>query len=287
LLEGDLHKFNVKDIRITDFCNNLPKENFTLEEWVEFVENNPHYLTINSPPEAINDDDSLKNVCLSVFSAFENIESYTTPLQILQQRLSRSEFVKKQKSEYEEIYTKCIASDDFTFENEEKVYKLVSDLLMIKIKDDIFKIFVPPSMIGLLLAHTHLLGHTGVTKMLKNMDSYYFETMYTVTKNFVQSCYSCFLSYTGTKKQKLGIYPIPSRPFEEIMIDFLKILMQFGDILIFLWYFALFLALYYFFPLNLKQMQKFQKFFYIQFFNHSTLKNFTRTMVQDFVHCHF
>jgi len=93
---------------------------------------------------------------------------------------------------------------------------------MIKIKDDIFKIFVPPSMIGLLLAHTHLLGHTGVTKMLKNMDSYYFETMYTVTKNFVQSCYSCFLSYTGTRKQKLGIYPIPSRPFEEIMIDLLE-----------------------------------------------------------------
>jgi hypothetical protein len=43
--------------------------------------------------------------------------------------------------------------------------------------------------------------------------------MYTVTKRFVQSCYACFLSHKGSRKQKLGIYPTPSRPFAEITVD--------------------------------------------------------------------
>ena len=44
-------------------------------------------------------------------------------------------------------------------------------------------------MIGCLLSYTHLLGHKGIVRMIADMQSYYFEKMYTVTKDFVQSCY--------------------------------------------------------------------------------------------------
>ena len=55
--------------------------------------------------------------------------------------------------------------------------------------------------------------------MLKDLDSYHFDNLYTVTKAFVTSCYSCFLSYTGNKKQKIGTYPIPTGPMTECTAD--------------------------------------------------------------------
>ncbi len=63
-------------------------------------------------------------------------------------------------------------------------YKLVSDLLMVD--KDFYKILVPPSMVGLLLAHTHLLGHKGLTRMLSDLQSYWFPTMNTLVKKLCQ-----------------------------------------------------------------------------------------------------
>ena len=110
-----------------------------------------------------------------------------------------------------------MASDDFLYTEGEKDYKLVMDLLMVKITD--FKIYIPPTLIGPLLAYTHLLGHKGLAKMLKDLNSYYFDNLHTVTKNFITSCYSCFLSYTGSRKQKLGVYPVPLAPMVECTAD--------------------------------------------------------------------
>jgi hypothetical protein len=77
-------------------------------------------------------------------------------------------------------------------------------------------------MIGLLLSLTHLKGHPGTVKMIANMRGYYFPRMYTVTRSFVTSCYGCFLTNNTTRSQKLGIYPVPSSPFEEVMMDLIE-----------------------------------------------------------------
>ena len=74
-------------------------------------------------------------------------------------------------------------------------------------------------MVGVLLSYTHLLGHKGLTRMLADLQSYSFKNKYTVTKDFITCCYSCFLSQTGTKKSKIGIYPTPNFPFQEITMD--------------------------------------------------------------------
>jgi hypothetical protein len=65
----------------------------------------------------------------------------------------------------------------------------------------------------------HLLGHKGLNRMLADLKSYWFKNMTTVTKKFVAGCYSCFLSHKGSRKQKVGIYPTPSRPFQEVTMD--------------------------------------------------------------------
>ena len=217
---GDLDKFNIKNVQIQDFYKDLPKTEFSLIEWINFVENHPEYLTINSN-KSTDSKSELKAITLSISKGLENVKEVITPIEILKEKLSRSEIIRNQKQEFSNIYTQCLAAKDFETECKitDKVFKfkLVSDLLMIY--TDFYKIYVPPTMVGMLLSYTHLLGHKGITRMLSDLESYYFENMYTVTKNFIQCCYSCFLTNKGTKKTKIGIYPTPSYPFEEITLD--------------------------------------------------------------------
>ena len=214
---GDLPKFNIKDIAITDFSNELPKNEFTFLEWINFVEANPQYLTINNPTER-------KVITLSISNGINNIKETLQPIDILREKLSRKTIIERQKAELSEIYTNCLASENFEYipkqdpqDPFELKYKLVSDLLFIyKVH---YRIYIPPSLIGHLLSYTHLLGHKGTVRMIGDLQSYYFEKMYTLTKELVQSCWSCFLTNKGTRQVKLGAYKTPDYPFQEITLD--------------------------------------------------------------------
>ena len=155
-------------------------------------------------------DDQATKIVNSVTMGLKNVQSVTRPLEILQNRLSRSEIIRFQKVELSDIYLKCIASENFTFTDSDKEYKLVMDLLLIKTTD--FKIYIPPSLVGPLLAYTHLLGHKGLAKMLRDLNSYYFENLSTVTKTFVTSCYSCFFMLYRYKKTKAWNLSSPDCP---------------------------------------------------------------------------
>ena len=124
LPESDLPKFNIKNIEISDFHEELPKPNFTISEWIEFVDAHSHYLTIN--------EQDAKTIVNSIHKGLENIESFTKPIEILQNRLARSQFIKFQKIDLEKIYLNCPASENFEYTENEKSYKLLMDLLMIK-----------------------------------------------------------------------------------------------------------------------------------------------------------
>ena len=212
---GDCEKFNLKDIQIANFHKDLPKLEFTIPEWIAYVDAHPEYLMINAPnPQAV------KTIALQISAGLQNIKSVISPLEILQERLSRANIIARQKQELSDIYLKCLAGENFEFESTDEPitkYKLVSNLLMIK--KDYYKIYIPDSMIGLLLAQTHLLGHSGTARMLLDLNSYYFPKMYTHVQNFVSRCYACFLSYKGTRKTKIGIYPTPTRPMQEVLCD--------------------------------------------------------------------
>ena len=139
---------------------------------------------------------------MSLTKGIDNIKQLSDPIDVLKDRLSRANIIKNQKVEFNDIYTKCLASDSFEYvdtSDTDTQYKLVLDLLMVNKQG--YKILVPESTIGLLLSYTHLLGHLGVTKMLNNLQSYYFQNMYTTVKKFVTSCYSCFLSHGSSRKK--------------------------------------------------------------------------------------
>jgi hypothetical protein len=75
---GDLERFNLKDLSIKDFYDELPKHDFTLPEWIDFVDHNQHYLTINNK-----DHLEPTSVTLSISKGIENISSIIRPLDIL------------------------------------------------------------------------------------------------------------------------------------------------------------------------------------------------------------
>jgi hypothetical protein len=107
-------------------------------------------------------------------------------------------------------------------------YKLVGDLLMINA--NFYKILIPPSMIGLILSHQHLMGHKGLPKMMANLESYYFPKMNSIVRKFISCCYACFLNHKGSRKEKIGVYPTPKRPGEEWQMDIAENLNKSGDI---------------------------------------------------------
>jgi len=227
---GDLQKFNIKDIQISEFSHELPKAEFTFQEWINFVADNPQYLTINNPSNVVKQgkpsNKDIKAITLAITHAIDNIKETLQPIDILKEKLERHILVRQQKVEFAEIYAQCLAAKKFEYIPEMNndpnspsfvKYKLVGDLLLIHKQN--YRIYVPPSLVGYLLSYTHLLGHKGITRMIADLQSYYFEKMYTQTKELVQSCYACFLTNKGTRHSKLGSYKSPDYPFQEINID--------------------------------------------------------------------
>mgnify|MGYP003335260423 FL=1 len=236
LPEGDLPKLNLKSIRIDNFHDKLPKKDFSFQEWAEYCAEHPEHLKITDEAEKIINCsftkviDSIVNEEWSTernfkhriysTSAQSNLEDYKVPLEILKERLSRAEIIKRQKVELSDIYDQCLASDDFEYEEEASgtKYKLLMDLLMID-NGRGKQIYIPDSLIGPLLSYTHLLGHQGRDKLWSNLHSYYFKNKYKSVQKFVACCYSCFLVHGPNRKTPIGNYPVPSYPFEEISVD--------------------------------------------------------------------
>jgi hypothetical protein len=121
-----------------------------------FVENNPQYLS----GVVVNKTEKFA-IVNSLSRGIENLKETVSPLDVLRQKLSRENLVEAQWLEFSDIYT------NFEFKEDEKNYKLLDGLLMII--DDYEKILVPPSLVGPLLAHLHLSGHKGLTRMLLEM----------------------------------------------------------------------------------------------------------------------
>jgi len=219
MLKGDLQKLCLKDVKIEEFVDKLPKLDFSLQEWTEYCTANPQYLTINQTP-------TVMQITKSINRGIDNIRDIVSPLDILRQKFNRDIIIREQKQQFKEIYEQCLSSPNFEFETENEKgqvdkYKLVLDLLMCY-RNGEFKIYVPDKLIGVLLAYTHLLGHLGTGRMLKNMESYYFPSMYSTVKSFASKCYSCFLMHGSSRKTKIGTYPVPEYPMEEIGLDLIE-----------------------------------------------------------------
>jgi hypothetical protein len=115
-----------------------------------YCADNPQYLTItdiktvatmllnqdkNNSVTYMNEAAFVKKHCPIHTTRIDQCHRYNHPSEIIKQRLSRSEIIKEQKKEFENIYTSCLGGTDFEFIDEHSLdkakYKQVNDLLMI------------------------------------------------------------------------------------------------------------------------------------------------------------
>jgi hypothetical protein len=126
------------------------------------VAEHPEYLTVNH-----NNSPTDKSIIMFISNGLSNVADVVSPLEVLKERLNRSEIVEYQKIELSAIYTACLATTDFEYVDDKSStpirYKLISDLLIIN--KNYYKILIPDSTIGFLLCHTHLLGHKGLNRI--------------------------------------------------------------------------------------------------------------------------
>ena len=216
LPKGDAAKLCLKNLSISNFSDKLPKQEFTLQEWDNFVKENPQYLTVTA--------NETHAVAYALTQGINNLRDTLDPIAILQEKLSRENIILAQKEEFPEIFEGCFESVNFSMEKEGKkkeklTFKIQSDLILMKTEEKDFKILLPNKLIGPLLAYLHLIGHMGTNKMIENMKSYTFKNKYTCVRNFVGICYGCFLTHRSSRKNILGTYPVPNHPFEEVSMD--------------------------------------------------------------------
>ncbi len=84
---GDCEKFNLKNISIANFHHELPKLEFTLPEWIDFVDSHPEYLMINAP-----NPQKVKALALQITAGLDNVQAVVTPLEMRWKKKKQKKF---------------------------------------------------------------------------------------------------------------------------------------------------------------------------------------------------
>ena len=111
---GDCEKLNLKQIQVEDFYDKLPQPEFSLIDWINYVNQHPEYLTIlngkNQPVQA-----NIASIVLSLQRGIENVKDVLSPIEILKERLTRANIILAQKQELSEIYNYCLSGENFVY----------------------------------------------------------------------------------------------------------------------------------------------------------------------------
>jgi transposase InsO family protein len=139
------------------------------------------------------------------------------PLRALKDRLSINNIIKFQKVELKEQIKKAQLepNEEFSLENN----------VLGKIIDNDFKIYVPPSLEGALLAYEHLIGlhKPGREQLINKIKLYYtFPKIRKKVEQLTSACSTCRVMYPiKARKSPCALIPTPDHAFQTLFIDFL------------------------------------------------------------------
>ena len=204
------------------FEDNLPQYKvWTIEEWTQFIMDNPDYLGYDEQPPQPKQQKP-KITINSLAAEHRVIGKVLRPLEILKERISIENIIANQKEEYSDIYTRCLTSKSNTYTYKRQNYELKDTILFTKIKGDL-KVYLPTKLLPVLVCYTHLLlVHSGEIKMLLNMQNFFHPNLKKYVRNYTRSCLNCQLQNSSTKLEQVGTYSTISRPFECVSIDYIQ-----------------------------------------------------------------
>ena len=195
---------------------------FSIEEWKQFVIDNPNYLGYDQPKPP--------KLSINALSAEDKaIGIVLSPLQILKKRINMEEIITEQQTEYNEIVAKCLEAKSQSCRIKKQQYHLSDSMLFIVIKQQ-KKILIPTNLLTTFISYVHLLtNHAGEGKMLLNLQNFYHMDMKKLTRNYCRACYACLIQNSPTKLEKFGQYVTIQRPFETVSLDYIQSLPGFRN----------------------------------------------------------
>ena len=218
----DTERIDIKRFHIAPM-NDVPDRIFTLQEWQEYVDNHPEYLSIldNStftPPVL-----PQLQLNMSTVKYLDQAKSlHLDPIFELDKRLSYEKMIMHQDTEFEKQKQACLFSENNKIENShgEVIFLKFGLLYKMTGENEQISLYVPSKLVAPLLAFAHLSsGHGGYTRMVLALANYSFCKKDTLIRQLVARCYACQLVNISSRKVALKSYPIPSKPFETISID--------------------------------------------------------------------
>ena len=223
VLPGDLPRVSLKNLDVEDLSTFIPPHKvFTVSEWAQWVQENPQYLKELS--------NKTKATISSLSVMAKNIEKHVKPLSAMEKRMSYDQIQLEQRKELTEMYERCLTAKDFTLyldvadngSDMISTVKMINGLLFVMDKETP-QILLPSTLVGLFIAFYHLsTGHGGIKKMTAALSLYYFQDKNKWLTHFISRCYVCQISNRNTRKEKMGVYPLPDYPFEIIHLDLIE-----------------------------------------------------------------
>ena len=212
----DIIRLPLKNLQIKDLDQIVnPDKEFTIDEWIKFVNDNQKLLLI---PDNLTTQVSVS----SLTSSTENMKTVLDPLEHLHKRMSYENIIKEQELEFKSILNFLITQPDMEGSKLGKSYKIENGMLY-SYENEQLRVLLPEKLEGIFIAFIHLshnhLGVKGMTTALKYLD---FPSKTKKIKHLVERCYACSLQNSSTKKNVLGFYPTPSYPFQFLHLDLME-----------------------------------------------------------------
>ena len=239
--------------------DNIPSLQMNVEEWIQWVTNNPQHLLIETPtissiiisennppqfslsPQAFNIIYSIKAQKLeselkdfdvtptalgskySYNKIMTNINAVYEPIKQLEKSLTFEKIIKTQQEEYKEIYNLGSTNTEDEFEFKKQKYKIQNNLLYIINKNGIMKLLIPTKLLPIYIALAHLsCNHAGYDKMILNLSLYHHPNLQQKAKLFAKSCLACCITNHYNKSETLGFFPLDQNPGEVLHCDLIE-----------------------------------------------------------------
>lgn len=219
--QPNLPKLQLSRFNTTVYDDLIPDITFNLKEWTDFVEKHKDFIFTTQNKEVKGKKGNIAKVKVNS-PELKAIATVLTPIQVLKDRLSNAEIAKHQSKQFKDIIDACNIADKQRKTIDKKEYFLNNGTLCIKI-DNTNKLMCPDTMLPLFISYAHVTSlHGGEGKMRLSLQHLYHKELLKYIKIYTRSCYGCAISQTSTHLNKLGLYPMPARPFHTVSLDYIQ-----------------------------------------------------------------
>ncbi len=227
----DIAKPELTKLHLPVYVNDLlddyiPKDRvFTLNEWINWVNENNQFIEYCTPIEDRPKLHSYKVATVDVALKYSNrnVSSIFNPIRSLEKILTQEKIIQKQQEEFIEIYQECAKSPNHILTKEETTYSLNHGILYIETTKSTIKMMIPTTLLPAYIAMSHLAcNHSGYERMVTNLENYHHEDINKMSRRYARVCFACQVVNPINRHNKLGVFPLTSEAGQILYLDLME-----------------------------------------------------------------